>query len=723
MQNMSKPSIYTQEIDLGDGKKITLETGRLANQANGSVTLTLGNAMILATAVSSNDSRDLPFLPLTVDYIEKFSAVGRFPGGFIKREAKPSENEVMISRLVDRAVRPLFPDYYRNDTQIMLTLMSADKNVPPDALAGLAASAALSLSDIPFAGPFAEVRVARIDGELVLNPYLNELEKADLDMIIAGTEDNVTMVEGEMHELSEDEMLEAIKKAHEAIKEQCRAQHELMQKAGNDTAPKERIAQEDKEVEDPDFQQKCLNYFREGVKNIARQHLGKKERHQKFRELKEQFWEELPEEEQTDEYKELMKGYFGEVEEEVIRNMILEEGERIDGRKTDEIRDIWSQVDYLPSAHGSAIFTRGETQALAALTIGSKSDEQMVDNVMEQGYSKFMLHYNFPPFSTGEAKPLRPPARREIGHGNLALRAVNKILPPDEENPYTIRIVVDILESNGSSSMATVCSSSLALMDAGIHVKKPVAGIAMGLVTGEESGKYAVLSDILGDEDHVGDMDFKVAGTRDGITACQMDIKTTGIDYEVMAKALEQARNSRLEILDEMDETISEYRPEFKKHAPRIERFKFDKELIGTVIGPGGRQIQAIQEETNTSVTVDEEDGRGMVEISSTDGSGDVDKAIRWVQNLVEQPEPGKVYQGKVKAIMPFGAFVEYLPGKDGLLHISEISWEHIPDMEGVLEVGQEIEVKLIEIDEKTGKAKLSRKELLSKPDKMKNKE
>lgn len=720
---MSKPSIYTQEIDLGDGKKITLETGRLANQANGSVTLTLGNAMILATAVSSNDSRDLPFLPLTVDYIEKFSAVGRFPGGFIKREAKPSENEVMISRLVDRAVRPLFPDYYRNDTQIMLTLMSADKNVPPDALAGLAASAALSLSDIPFAGPFAEVRVARIDGELVLNPYLNELEKADLDMIIAGTEDNVTMVEGEMHELSEDEMLEAIKKAHEAIKEQCRAQHELMQKAGNDTAPKERIAQEDKEVEDPDFQQKCLNYFREGVKNIARQHLGKKERHQKFRELKEQFWEELPEEEQTDEYKELMKGYFGEVEEEVIRNMILEEGERIDGRKTDEIRDIWSQVDYLPSAHGSAIFTRGETQALAALTIGSKSDEQMVDNVMEQGYSKFMLHYNFPPFSTGEAKPLRPPARREIGHGNLALRAVNKILPPDEENPYTIRIVVDILESNGSSSMATVCSSSLALMDAGIHVKKPVAGIAMGLVTGEESGKYAVLSDILGDEDHVGDMDFKVAGTRDGITACQMDIKTTGIDYEVMAKALEQARNSRLEILDEMDETISEYRPEFKKHAPRIERFKFDKELIGTVIGPGGRQIQAIQEETNTSVTVDEEDGRGMVEISSTDGSGDVDKAIRWVQNLVEQPEPGKVYQGKVKAIMPFGAFVEYLPGKDGLLHISEISWEHIPDMEGVLEVGQEIEVKLIEIDEKTGKAKLSRKELLSKPDKMKNKE
>ncbi len=712
---MNKPELYTQVIDLGDGKKITLETGRLAKHADGSVVVRMGKALLLATVVSAREPRtDLNFFPLTVDYLEKFSAVGRFPGGFLKRESRPSDGEVLTSRMVDRTLRPLFPEDYKNETQVMISLMSADKEVPPDALAGLAASTALTLSDIPFNGPISKVRVARINGEFKVNPYFEELAKADIEMMVAGSMDSVNMVEGEMHEVSEDVMLEAIKTGHEAIKIQCQAQLDLLKATGRDATPREYTKAEQDEA----LQKECFEYFTPKVKEIISKHLPKAERRTALKELRDGYIENLPEEDQENDTKVgFIKQYFSQCESETIRRMVLDESIRLDGRKTDEVRDIWSEVDYLPSAHGSAIFSRGETQALATLTMGSKSDEQMIDNVMEKGFSKFMLHYNFPPFSTGETKPLRGPGRREVGHGKLALKGLKAVLPSIEDNPYTIRIVSDVLESNGSSSMATVCASSMALMDAGIKVKKAVSGIAMGLIM-DENGKYAVLSDILGDEDHLGDMDFKITGTRDGITACQMDIKAEGLTYDIMAKALNQAKEGRMKIMDEMNKTISEHRENYKDHAPRIERFSVNKDSIGTIIGPGGRQIQSIQEQTGTNINIDEVDGRGMVEVSNLDGTGDVDKAVKWIQNLIQTPEVGETYKGKVKAIMPFGAFVEFMPGKDGLLHISEISWERIPAMDGVLEVGEEIEVKLIELDEKTGKSKLSRKALIPKPEK-----
>ena len=705
---MSQATIKTFELD---GKTISIETGRLARQADGAVVVKQGDTMILATIVSNNDAKpDMDFMPLTVDYQEKFAAVGRIPGSFHKREAKLSDYEVLVSRIVDRALRPLFPDNYHADTQVSLTLISSDKNILPDALVGLAASAAIMVSDVPFNGPISEVRVARIDGKFVINPYKDELERADMDLIVAGTEKDLNMVEGECAEVSEADMLAALKHAHEAIKLQIKAQWELCEMLGG----KKPTREYNHERSNEELEKSIREFAFDKVYAVAKAKLGKAERSAGFKAIREEYKASLPEGTELDSF--LTNKYFHDVEYDAVRKMILDEKQRLDGRKLDEVRPIWSEVGYLPAAHGSAVFTRGETQSLTTVTLGSKLDEQMLDSPMNEGYAKFLLHYNFPSFSTGEVRPNRGPGRREIGHGNLALRGLKRVLPSREENPYTIRIVSDILESNGSSSMATVCAGSLALMDAGIKIKSAVSGIAMGLISDEETGKYSILSDILGDEDHLGDMDFKVVGTKNGIVACQMDIKINGLRWEMVEEALNQAKAGRLHIMNEMNKTISEAAADLKPHAPRIETLYIDKEFIGAVIGPGGKVIQGIQKETGTVISITEEGEKGIVEIASNDGEA-MAKALKMIRGIVTVPELDMVYNGTVKSIVDFGAFVEILPGKDGLLHISEIDYKRLPNMEGVLNVGDKIDVKLIEIDKKTGKLKLSRKVLLPKPE------
>jgi polyribonucleotide nucleotidyltransferase len=704
-------NVVQKTIDLGDGRSITLETGKLAKQADGSVVVRMGKTMLLATVVSAQEAKeDVDFMPLSVDYKEKFAASGRFPGGFMKREAKPSDYEVLVARLVDRALRPLFPDDYHAETFVTINLISAEKDIMPDALAGLAASAALAVSNVPFHGPISEVRVARVNGKLMINPTFSELENADIDLIVGATYDNILMVEGEMNEVSEEDMLEAIRFAHEAIKPQCLAQMELAKELN---VVKRTYCHE---VNDEDLKKSVHEYCYTKAYTIAKSMQAKHERSAAFEALKKEFIETLPEEEREAKTP-MVSRYYHAVEKEAMRNMILDEGIRLDGRKTDQIRPIWCEVDYLPMAHGSALFTRGETQSLTTVTVGTKLDEKIIDEVLVQGTEKFTLHYNFPPFSTGEAKAARGVSRREIGHGNLAHRALKRMIPTPPENPYAIRVVSDILESNGSSSMATVCAGTLALMDAGIQIKKPVSGIAMGLISEAGSSRYAILSDILGDEDHLGDMDFKVAGTKDGITATQMDIKIEGLSYEVLAKALKQAREGRFHILGKMLEALPEPRPDMKPHAPRIEQFNIPRDCIGAVIGPGGKVIQEIQRETNTTITIEEINNHGVVSVFA-ESAESRDAAVRWIKSIVAVPEVGEVYRGKVKSIMPFGAFIEILPGKDGLLHISEIEWKRVEKVEDVLKEGDMVDVKLIDIDKKTGKLKLSRKVLLEKTQK-----
>ncbi|WP_316849209.1 polyribonucleotide nucleotidyltransferase [Pedobacter agri] len=704
-------NVIKKSFDLGDGRIVEIETGKLAKQADGSVVVKMGDTMLLATVVSTVGAKPgTDFLPLSVDYQEKYAATGRIPGGFLRREARLSDYEVLISRLVDRALRPMFPSDYHSDTQVMISLISADKNIMPDCLAGLAASAALSVSDIPFNGPISEVRVAKIDGKLVINPLASDLERATLEFMVAGSANDIGMVEGECDEIQEDEMVEALKFAHDAIKVQCAVQVELTEAVGKTV--KREYNHED---HDADLKAKVYADTYDKVYAVAKSGSNKDERKVGFTNIINEFFEAMPED-TADLTKAMAKHYYHDVQYDAIRNLLLDEGIRLDGRKTTEIRPIWSEVGYLPAAHGSAVFTRGETQSLTSVTLGSKDDEQMIDGAFFNGYQKFLLHYNFPGFSTGEVRPNRGAGRREIGHGALAQRSLKKVLPQGEANPYTIRVVSDILESNGSSSMATVCAGTLALMDAGIKIKSPVSGIAMGLITDEKTGKYAILSDILGDEDHLGDMDFKVTGTEHGIVACQMDLKINGLSYEVLTKALLQAKEGRLHILNEMKKTIAQPNEDMKPHAPRIVSITIEKEFIGAIIGPGGKIIQEMQRETGASISIEEVDGKGIVEIFA-DNKAAIDAAVTRIRNIVAKPEIGEVYQGKVKSIMPFGAFVEVMPGKDGLLHISEISWERLETMDGVLKEGDKIEVKLLDID-KQGKMKLSRKVLLPRPEK-----
>ena len=703
-------NVVEKTIDLGDGRSITIESGKLARQADGSVVIRMGRTMMLATVVSAKDAReDVDFMPLSVEYKEKYAAGGRFPGGFLKREARPSDYEVLIARLVDRALRPLFPDDYHAETFVTINLISADKDTPPDALAGLAASAALAISDIPFNGPISEVRVVRVDGKFLINPSFSQIEKADMDMMVGATYDNILMVEGELNEVSESEMLEAIKFAHEAIKKQCVAQIELAKELG---VVKREYCHENN---DDELKAKVKEFCYDKVYKVAKSMLAKHERSEAFAAIKEEFLQTLPEEER-EEKASLVGRYYHDVEKYAMRNMILDEGVRLDGRKTDQIRPIECEVDFLPSAHGSALFTRGETQSLTTVTLGTKLDEKVIDEVLQQGTEKFVLHYNFPPFSTGDARAYRGVSRREIGHGNLAHRALKKMVPTGESNPYTVRVVSDILESNGSSSMATVCAGTLALMDAGIKIKKPVSGIAMGLISEPKGARFAVLSDILGDEDHLGDMDFKVTGTKDGITATQMDIKVDGLPYEVLAKALDQAREGRMHILGKMTAVIAEPNADLKPHAPRIEQFSIPRDLIGAVIGPGGKIIQEIQRTTGATINIEEVNNHGIVTVFA-DNMEARNAAVKWIKGIAVSPEEGEVYTGKVKSILPFGAFIEIVPGKDGLLHISEIDWKRVEKVEDVLKEGDMVEVKLIEIDKKTGKLKLSRKALLPKPE------
>ena len=706
-------NIIKKSIKLDDGRVIEIETGKLAKQADGSVVVKMGNTMLLAAVTCAKDAKeDVDFMPLQVDYKEKFAAAGRFPGGFMKREGKASDAEILVARLIDRALRPLFPDDFHAEVFVTVNLISAEKEIMPDALAGLAASAALAVSDIPFGGPISEVRVARIDGKFCINPTYSELENADLDIMVAATIDNIMMVEGEMKEVSEAVMLDAIKVAHEAIKVQCRAQLELMEEAGK--CEKRTYCHE---KNDEDLKEACHKYCYDKCYAIAKAGTSKHERTDAFEALQQEFLETLPEEER-EEKASMVARYFHAVEKEAMRNMILDEGIRLDGRNTTQIRPIWCEVDYLPCAHGSAIFTRGETQSLTTVTLGTKLDMKEMDEVLVQRTEPFVLHYNFPPFSTGEAKAQRGVGRREIGHGNLAYRALKPMVPVGEENPYAVRVVSDILESNGSSSMATVCAGTLALMDSGIKLKKPVAGIAMGLISDSKSGKYAILSDILGDEDHLGDMDFKVAGTKDGITATQMDIKVDGLSYDVLERALEQARQGRMHIMGEMMKCISEPRADLKPHAPRIVQITVPGEFIGAIIGKGGEVIQNIQKTTGTTITITEDAQKeiGIVDIFGTDKQS-MDKALDWIKGIIAVPEVGQVYTGKVVSILEFGAFVEILPGKEGLLHISEIDWKKLDKVEDVLHVGDEVEVKLLEIDPKTGKMRLSRKALIEKPE------
>ncbi len=706
------PNLITKTITLQDGREISIETGALAKQADGSVVVRMGNAMLLATVVAKKDALEgVDFLPLSVDYQEKFASSGKIPGGFLKREGKLSDYEVLISRIVDRAIRPIFPDDYHADTQVMITLMSHDEEVLPDALAGLAASAALSVSDIPFNGPISEVRVAKIDGTYVINPKPADLAKATLEFIVAGSLDFILMVEGEASEIQEDEMVEAIQFAHEEIKRHCQAQVELTKLVGKEQ--KRAYSHEKSDAALYDHMRAAT--YDKLFAAVNRQIANKSERAALVKEIKEEYVSSLSEDHGFE--TSLIGHYFHKIHKEAARNLTLETKKRLDGRNLDEIRPIWSVVDYLPSAHGSAVFTRGETQSVTTCTLGTKMDEQMIDGAVISGYNKFYLHYNFPGFSTGEVKPNRGVGRREVGHGNLAMRALKKVLPPDTENPYTIRIVSDILESNGSSSMATVCAGSLALMDAGVQIKAPVTGIAMGMISDAKTGKYAILSDILGDEDHLGDMDFKVTGTEKGITACQMDLKVEGLDYAVLKEALYQAKDGRLHILKEISKTLAAPKSDLKPHTPRSFMMWIPKELIGAVIGPGGKVIQEIQKDTSTTVVIEEIDNQGKINIYSAN-QNNMDAAIRRVKAIVAQPEIGEVYTGKVKNIQAFGAFVEFMPGKDGLLHISEIKWDRLESMDGVLEPGEEITVKLIDVDKKTGKFKLSRKALLPRPEK-----
>jgi polyribonucleotide nucleotidyltransferase len=705
---MSQQAIV-KTFDIGDGRMISIETGKLAKQADGSVVVRMGNTMLLATVCAKKEvGENVDFLPMSVDYQEKYASVGRFPGGFFKREARLSEYEILISRLVDRALRPLFPDDYHADTQVLITLISSDADVMPDALAALAASAAISVSDIPFNGPISEVRVGRIDGKFVINPSRTAMETADLDIIVAGTMKDINMVEGEMNECSEDDLAAAMKVAHEAIKIQCQAQLELAEMVKSTTKRAYNHENHNEELKAA-IEKACYDK----VYAVAKTgNANKTERANLFKAIREEFAATLSEEDQKANNF-LIKKYFHDVEKDAIRDCVLKERTRLDGRKLDQIRPIWSEVDYLPSAHGSAIFTRGETQSLTTVTLGSKLDEQMIDGAVVNGYNKFLLHYNFPPFSTGEVKPMRGTGRREVGHGNLAMRSLKRVLPAD--STYTIRVVSDILESNGSSSMATVCAGTLALMDAGIKITKPVAGIAMGLIANDK-GDYAVLSDILGDEDHLGDMDFKVTGTKDGIVACQMDIKVDGLSYEVLAQALNQAKAGRLHILGEMAKTIEAPREDYKPHAPRIVIIEIPKEFIGAIIGPGGKIIQEMQRESGATISIEEIGNIGRVEISSPDKAS-IDKASARIRGIVAIPEVGETYTGKVKSIMAFGAFVEFMPGKDGLLHISEIDHKRIETMDGIFKEGEIISVKLIGVDPKTGKFKLSKKALMPKPE------
>lgn len=702
--------VIEKKIELADGREITVETGKLAKQADGSVVVRMGDTMLLATVVSAREAGgDVDFMPLSVDYREKYAAAGKIPGSFFRREMRPSDYEVLISRLVDRALRPLFPDNYHAETVVTVTLISAEADVQPDALAGLAASAALSVSDIPFNGPISEVRVARIDGKFVINPGYAESQRADLDLMVGATLDNILMVEGEMNEVSEDVMIAAIQAAHEAIKAQCKVQLSLAEELG---VTKRSYCHE---VDDEEIRRAVRAYCYDKAYALAKSKLPKQEREAAFGRLHADFVSTLPEG-RRDELKVMVARYYHAVEKEAMRRMILDEHVRLDGRRTDEVRPIWCEVGYLPCAHGSAIFTRGETQSLSTVTLGTKADEKLVDEALYSGSEQFMLHYNFPPFATGEAKSARTPGRREIGHGNLALRALKSQVPLGEDQPYCIRVVSDILESNGSSSMATVCAGTLALMDAGVQMRKPVSGIAMGLISDAETGKFAVLSDILGDEDHLGDMDFKVTGTRDGITATQMDIKVDGLPYEVLKRALEQAREGRMHILGKMLEVLPAPRGDFKASVPRCEQISIPRDMIGPVIGPGGKVIQEMQRTSGAQINIEEKEDKGVVTIYAPSKES-MDLAKSKIRAIVAMPEVGEVYRGKVKSILPFGAFVEILPGKDGLLHVSELDWKRVEHVEEYLKVGDEVEVQLLEIDQKTGKLRLSRKALLPKPE------
>ena len=703
-------NVINKTIDLGDGRTITIETGKLAKQADGSVTVRMGNTMLLATVCGAKEATPgTDFMPLSVEYKEKFSAFGRFPGGFTRREGRASDLEVLTARLVDRALRPLFPDNYHAEVFVNIILFSADGEDMPDALAGLAASSALAVSDIPFNGPISEVRVARVDGEFVVNPTFSQVEKADLDIMVGATADNIMMVEGEMDEVQEKDMLEAIKVAHEAIKIHCQVQLELMEACG--TTVKRDYNHEDN---DEDLRALVRSVCYEKVYAIAISGSEKQERGEAFKEVKETFKSQYTEEELAIKSP-LIDRYYHDVEKEAMRRAILDEGKRLDGRKTTEIRPIWIETDYVPGPHGAAVFTRGETQSLTTVTLGTKDDEKIVDDVLIFGKSRFLLHYNFPPFSTGEARPQRAVGRREVGHGNLALRALKRMIPKDF--PYVVRIISDILESNGSSSMATVCAGTLALLDAGVQMRKPVSGIAMGLISEKKGTNYAILSDILGDEDHLGDMDFKVTGTKDGITATQMDIKVDGLTYEILENALAQAKEGRLHILNKINEAQPAPRPDLKPHAPRIETIIIGKEFIGAVIGPGGKIIQGIQERTGTTITIEEIDNKGFVEVAAANKDS-IEAAIKAIKAIVAVPDVGEIYEGKITSVMPYGAFVEFLPGKDGLLHISEIDWKRLEKVEDTgLAEGDTVTVKLLDIDPKTGKFKLSRKVLMPKPE------
>jgi len=705
------PQTFTQTITLGDGRTITLETGKLAKQADGSVVVRMGNCMLLATAVSARQASPVDFLPLTVDYREKFAAAGRFPGGFFKREARPSNEEILTMRLVDRVLRPLFPKDYHAETQIMIQLMSHDENVMPDALAGLAASTALQLSDIPFETAISEVRVGRVEGQFIINPSMAQLAESDVDIMIGASEDSVAMVEGEFDEISEEEMVEAIAFGHEAIKAQIKAQRDLAKAAG--LKPTREYEQEDN---DPALKEKIHGLAYDACYNIAKKGSSKNERSEQFSALKDEILATFSEEE-LEEKKELIGRYFGEAQKEAVRTLLLNEGIRLDGRKTNEIRPIWCEVDYLPSTHGSSIFTRGETQALATVTLGTSREANVIDLPTLQGEENFYLHYNFPPFSTGEARPLRGTSRREVGHGNLAQRALKKVMP--ESCPYTVRVVSEVLESNGSSSMATVCAGTMALMDAGVQLKKPVSGIAMGLIT--DGDKYAVLSDILGDEDHLGDMDFKVTGTEDGITACQMDIKIKGLSYEILTKALMQAKAGRLHILKHLTDTIAVPNQDVKEHAPKIIMRRIPNEYIGALIGPGGKVIQELQKASGCTIVINEDPvtEEGIVEILGTSPAG-----IAMVEDKIDaitfKPEVGNTYRVKVIKMLEFGAVVEYLdaPGNEVLLHVSELAWERTENVSDVVNLGDELDVKYFGIDSRTRKEKVSRKALLPRPPK-----
>ena len=710
-------NIINKKIELSDGRVIEIETGKLAKQADGAVVVKMGGTMLLATVVAAKDAKDdVDFMPLQVDYKEKFYAAGRFPGGFMKREGKASDAEILTARLVDRALRPLFPEDFHAEVYVQVSLISAEKDVQPDALAGLAASSALAVSDIPFGGPISEVRVVRINGEFKINPNFSEMDAADIDLMVAATYDNIMMVEGEMKEVSEADMLAAIKFAHEEIKKHCKVQMELTEECGK-TVKRTYCHEEN----DADLKKAVEEFCYDKCYAIAKSGQDKHARSDAFDAVKEEFMQTIPEEER-DAKKMMVERYYHAVEKSAMRNLILDEGIRLDGRHTTEVRPIWCEVGYLPCAHGSAIFTRGETQSLATVTLGTKMDMKELDEVLVQGTQQFVLHYNFPPFSTGEAKAQRGVGRREIGHGNLAWRALKPMIPMAPEMPYAIRVVSDILESNGSSSMASVCGGCLALMDAGVKIKKPVAGVAMGLITDADkpNERYAILTDILGDEDHLGDMDFKVTGTKDGITATQMDIKVDGLSYEVLAKALEQARQGRMHIMGEMMKTISEPREDYKPFVPRIFQLRVPGEFIGAIIGKGGEVIQKIQRETGTTVTITEEQvggvSEGVVDIFG-DNKESMDKALEWINGICAVPEVGKVYHGKVVSILEFGAFVEILPGKEGLLHISELDWKKTEKVEDVLNIGDEVDVKLLEIDPKTGKMRLSRRALIEKPE------